>query len=364
MLESNYHALHARVTAKGATVDDWLRFGKAAHDELKLDEADAAFARAAELSFDPGPAIYHRGLINLLQGDYQRGWVRFESRFTVPEFKHRLLPLKRWQGEPLATQPLLVILEQGIGDTFQFLRFVPRLRELKVRFKFECPTDLSPLLRDTLAEHEIETRAFDAQVLKEYERYVSLMSLPLCLACFDASSCAMAGAYLQAPSHAVATWQARLAHCQGQRIGIVWAGRATHPQDDERSCAAEYLRALAAVSNLALVNLQITQDKWPPPADWRAWLAYDAAPELKTWSDTAAVLQCLDAVVSVDTSVVHLAGAMAKPVHLLLATPPDYRWLLGRDDSPWYPSVRLHRQTTRGDWASVFASVARALRAQ
>ncbi len=336
----------------------WAHYAKACHDALLLDEADEAFGRAAELSADPARFLYDRGMINLLQGKFAKGWARYENRLHVPEFKHRRLPKPRWEGEPLAGTRLLVIIEQGIGDVLQFLRFVPRLREQGARLLVECPAEFRPLLGDLLADDEVFPVAADTIDPRLYDWYVSLLSIPLQLRLFSEGDYAMRAPYLRVPAREAEEWRARLAEVPGRRVGIVWAGRPTHPQDAERSCDPRLFRALAEVPGVSLVSLQLQQEKWPLAAEERGFIRFEAAPFLTSWSATAGLLAALDLLVSVDTSVVHLAGALGRPVRLLVPRAPDFRWLLGRTDSPWYPSIQLDRQDSPGDWAGTFSRVA------
>ena len=306
-----------------------------------LDQTDAALACfEAVIAAEPNhaPAHLNAASVLLLRGDYVHGWEEFEWRDRVPGASRRRFAQPRWEGEALAGRRLLVHAEMGLGDTIQFCRFVPRVTGGPVTLL--VPHALTRLLPGSRAS--VEDVPFDL--------HCPLLSLPRLLG-IRLGDVAQPG-YLQAEPAAAQRWRTRLAGRPGPHIGLCWAGASAYAQDRARSLPPHQLAALAGFS---LVSLQ----KGAPSlrhvqvADW--------TDELSDLADTAALIEALDVVVSVDTAVAHLAGALGTPVLLLDRFGGDWRWLRGRDDSPWYPSLRIVRQTAPGDWDDVMRRVAAAL---
>ncbi len=333
--------------------DAWQGLGKALYDQQRCEAAVAAFSRAAELSRMPARALYHRGLAHLLAGDFAAGWRDYEHRLTVPDFRHRVFDRPRWDGSPLAGRRLLVIAEQGYGDVFQFARFLPRLRTLDGTVIFECPSDLRAVLAPVLDGLTIvPPRGREAPEVA-FDCYVSLLSLPLMLG-LGPDDLASDGPYL-AGAAAPRTGTAL-------RVGVCWAGKPSHPQDLHRSMDPEFLAPLAGVPGVTLVALQKETGHRPPLPGLCGFLG---APDrrLDDFAATAREIAGLDLVITVDTSVAHLAAALGRPVWLLLSRACDWRWMTRRDDSPWYPTMRLFRQERLGDWPPVIAAAREALAA-
>jgi hypothetical protein len=315
-------------------------------EQLRLEEAEAVIEGAVPLERVPASAHYHIGLCRLMRGDYARGWAGWEQRLEVPDFKHVDLKRPRWRGGEQPAPRLLVISEQGYGDTLQFSRFLPRVAATcGAPVTFLCPTPLLGLYRNWAASAGFA--AADSVQPQSFGAYCSIGSLPAIL---DVRLEDLPG---ELP--ALDLDPAKVARFRAERpdarrvIGLCWAGRPTHPQDASRSIAPERLLPLAQTPGVAFVGLQRPPCP-PPPA---GLLARDWGPEIRDFSDLAAMLSVLDAVVTVDTAIVHLAGTLKRPVELMLAYFPDWRWLLERADSPWYPTVRVHRQKQAGDWTPV-----------
>jgi tetratricopeptide (TPR) repeat protein len=333
----------------------------ALQEDGRIAEALAEFGRALEL--DPGnaEAHYNRGLALLVGGDYARGWEEYEWRLRCREFAERNLVvpgLAPWRGEPLAGRTLLVRVEQGHGDTLQFLRFLPALADRAAKVVMEAADELAELARTVDSRIAIvDPGAWPTAI----DRYVNLMSVPRWLG-VTLDALPNPPPYLAADAGKVGQWRERLAGAPGRAVGLVWAGNPRHHNDRNRSCPLPALAPLLDVGGHRWFSLQLG-----PRAQELAELGdarlVDLGPELKSYADTAAVVSALDLLVCVDTSVAHLAGALARPAWVLLPHAPDWRWLLGRKDSPWYPSLRLFRQTGAGDWPAVVAEVRDALRA-
>jgi tetratricopeptide (TPR) repeat protein len=328
--------------------------------EQSLDCAERALLMNPGL---PG-AHFARAEALLLKGDMAQGWEEYEWRFRIADAARLLPPTDKpqWDGTPFIDATLLLVADQGFGDVIQFCRYIPWVLERCPSVAIACSPEMVPVLRQFLPEDRIFFRWEDCPA---YRAFAALSGLPR-LHGTRVDNVPAAIPYLRADPAHVANWTERLRrlapHSQ-RKIGIVWAGRPTHNNDRRRSSKLADFAPLAALPGVALVSLQKG-----PSAD-QAGRYFGRAPlinigaEVRDYDDTMALLESLDLVVTVDTSVGHLAAAMGKPVWILLATSPDWRWLLDREDSPWYPTVRLFRQTTARQWGDVFTRVADALTA-
>lgn len=327
--------------------------------------------RAYRRSFALAPAPlteWNLALALLLAGHFEEGWQAYESRWRWDgfEFPARGFPQPRWQGEPLEGRSILVYAEQGFGDTLHFCRFVPRLVERGARVTFEVQAPLYKLLRSSFAGTAIRLiqRADDPRTLTEpveFDVHCGLMSL-FHLLDLDMATLDVQKPYLVPSREAREFWRSALPAATRPRIGIVWAGRPEHYKDRERSITdPAVLGSLHEIAGLEWHSLQLG-----PAASMRSAFAGDCIDHTDALTDfdrTAALIECLDAVVTVDTAVAHLAGALGKPVFLMLAFAPDWRWQWDRTDSPWYPSLRLFRQPAPRDWNEPLAAVCRELKA-
>lgn len=315
-------------------------------DAGQLDEAEALFTRA--LAADPGhaDAAYNRATARLLAGRYREGWPGFELRW---QRRGHMAPFglatPRWDGAP-TTQQLLLHAEQGLGDTIMAARFLPHIAA--PHLTVVVPQTLLMLLRPLAPranwlplEHGIPPHDCNA----------ALMSLPAILDLDEAGL--GAPPYLHVPEHRVAQWRARLADLPGRRIGLAWAGNPGYAGDAARSIAPGLLAPLSESRNASFVSLQRGD---APPFVMTDWTG-----ELTDMPRTAALVAALDLVITVDTAIAHLAGALGRPVWLLNRFAPCWRWPLGREDNPWYATLRQFRQPAPGDWPSVIAAVRAAL---
>jgi len=320
----------------------------------RFDEALHSCEHAVALAPDFAFGQWNHSLLLLLLGDLRAGFEKYHWRWKTDTFQviRRNFPQPLWLGqENLKGQTLLIHTEQGLGDTIQFARYAQVLAERGARLVLEVEPALYDLLRtlpgvDTLVRQRDPLPAFDL--------YCPLMSAPIgCGTTLDTVPCAVP--YLRTNPAKVWGWQERLGPKTRPRVGLVWSGSTTHQADHLRSLAlTELLGALPA--EFEYVSLQ----KEIRPPDMAAVQASGMAQygdDLLTMDDTAALCACMDLVIAVDTSVAHLAGALGLPVWVLLPHMPDWRWLLDRSDSPWYPSARLYRQTRAGDWNAPLAQV-------
>lgn len=333
-----------------------------ANADMEAGDYDAALARyEAVLARDPQNrnANWNVALLWLLRGDFERGWRQFEWRKRLQSvvFDHGEYPGKPWQGDPLDGRDILLHSEQGVGDAIQFIRYAPLLKARGAgRVYLECPYPIVPLLSGVRGVDGVVARG---TALPRYDVHANLMSLPGLL------GTTLETVPAEVPYIPVEPRAARdfvRAPSGTFRVGIVWAGNPIHARDHLRSAPLASFLALARIPGVALFSLQKGEAAERELAARGDASVINLAPQLEDFRDTAAVIEALDLVITVDTSVAHLAGALGRETWLLLPHVPDFRWMLEREDSPWYPTMRLFRQPQVGDWASVFAAVDTALR--
>ena len=334
--------------------------GHALRDLGRLDEALDACRRAQAIAPDYPEAHYNAGMVLLQQGDLAQGWREHEWRWRIANARSRTFPQPAWAGEPLAGRTLLLYGEQGFGDVLQFARFAPVVAALGGRVVLEVQDALAPLTRSLGGGITV---IGDSQATPPFDLHAPLLSVPGLLGTTLKTLPADAP-YLAVAPELVEDWRGRLPQ-GGLRVGIVWQGNPRAKADLGRSIPLALFGALAAIPSVRLVSLQKTHgldqlDRLGGAFEVTRLDNYDQG----SFEDTAALIMALDLVVTSDTSVAHLAGALGRPVWILLKHVPDWRWLMGRSDSPWYPTATLFRQAVRGDWASVFAEVAASLRAR
>lgn len=333
----------------------WDGLGKAQYELLELVEAANSFRTAANLAEDPALSRYHRGLALLLAGNFAAGWADYEARLDVPALGHRHYATPRWTGDPLNGRRLLVVAEQGYGDMIQFARFVPLLQRFGGEILFEAPADLLEIFAP-LADRTTLIASDDGLVSEDrFDCHVHLMSLGRLFGA-TADTIPAGIPYIAAPPNRIEAWRDRLSG-PGFKVGLCWAGRPTHLQDAQRSIDSTLLTPLADIDSVCLYSLQKDTTTRPLDPALGNQLEADLGPDLTCFAETAAILKHLDLIITVDTSLAHLAGALGKPVWTLLPHAPDWRWLLGREDTPWYPTMRLFRQQTAGDWKGVIETV-------
>ncbi len=323
-------------------------------------EAQAVFE--AVLRRDPVNALAHLGIAYtaLMRGDFERGWAEFEYRWRYAAYAPHARDFTQlvWDGQPFAGRTILLHAEQGLGDTLQFVRFAPLVKALGGQVLLECQPELRSVLGGTPGVDQVFVRGHAAP---EFDLHAPLMSLPWLLGTRLTNIPAVVPYLRVAAGAAKLAGAPRLSDDGRLKVGLVWAGSATNENDHQRSMALETFASLGRVADVAFFGLQ----KGPPGAQAArpplGLVLTDLGPELRDFGDTAAVLTQLDLVITVDTAVAHLAGALGRPVWLVLPFAPDFRWLLDRDDSPWYPTARLFRQPRRTDWGGVMADVSAAL---
>jgi tetratricopeptide (TPR) repeat protein len=324
---------------------------------LRLDEALASYDRAVALKPDFAEAHFNKSTALLLTGQFEQGWREYQWRLgsgrgTNAGARDFVQPL--WHGgAPIVDETLLIYSEQGLGDTLQFCRYARRVASLGARVILEVQESLAGLLGSLEGVSQVVPKGAP---LPDFDRHCPLMSLPLA---FGTRLKTIPGdsPYLSCDPAAIARWRRRLGADIRPRIGLAWSGNSAHVNDHRRSIALHDVLAQLP-RDFQYVSLQTEVRE----ADLEALEHHDGilhfADELRDFGETAALCECLDLVISVDTSAAHLSGALGKRTWLLLPVNPDWRWLLSRDDSPWYPSLRLYRQSGADDWQGVLERVA------
>ena len=327
----------------------------------RYEEALDSFEQALRLSPDYPPALTNRSAIWLIHGDFLRGWKEHESRRHVPAFKLPAYQQARWQGEPLEGRTILLHWEQGVGDTLQFIRYAPLVKARGGRVVVECQRPLVRLLETC---NGIDCLVPRGDPLPAFDTYAALMSLP---AIFQTTLETIPASvpYLAADAARVDLWAQRLKRNKGLLVGIAWQGNRDHQRDRDRSFPLALFEKLARIDGVRLISLQkgdgVEQlralDGRFPVLD----LGEDVDPNREMMHDTPAVMMNLDLVISPDTAIAHLAGALGIPFWVCVTHVPDFRWLLEREDSPWYPTARVFRQSRPGCWEDVFERMAEVL---
>lgn len=325
----------------------------------KLDEAIACYNHVLELNPQFIDACWNRALALLLSGDFVQGFANYECRWQQAEFlKHNPRPpysQPAWDGSNLNGRTILIHGEQGFGDAIQFIRYVPLIQQRGGRVIVGCR---APLLRLFSTLSGIDRLVASGGFIPEFDVYAPLMSLPYLLGTTLETIPAQIP-YLRAPQSKILLKTPLRTH---RKVGMAWAvGNKDRSLLSKRSCELSHFLPLLGTPGIAFYSLQ----KGPRVAELEQLddprLVQDLNTHLRNFADTAAVIKQLDLVITVDTAVAHLAGALGKPVWVLLPFAPDWRWMLGRDDSPWYPTMRLFRQERPNDWSRVFSHVAEAL---
>jgi len=314
----------------------------------------AAFERAAKIKPDMADAYWNSAQCRLQIGDYVEGWRLYEWRWKTPQFatRRRSYHQKLWLGDSdLAGKSILVWCEQGFGDMLLSVRYVPLVAARGARVILQIPPELQTLFARIPGLFAVGVKSTE---LPAFDVHCPMMSLPLAFRT-TLETIPDAIPYLRADAVRITRWRERLVGLPGLKVGLVWAGSRTYPVDKRRSMPLAQMAPFGAVRGVTFVSLQkdapAEQARHPPAGlnlnDW--------TDELRDFDETAALITALDLVISVDTALVHLTGALGKPVWVLDRNDSEWRWLLDREDSPWYPTARLFRQEQPGDWSGVVA---------
>lgn len=333
----------------------WNNLGNLCVELSRIGEAADCYSKA--ISIDPQYAEAHtnRALISLLEGAFEQGWQEYEWRWKQPGVEARTLLRPAWDGSTIAGKTILLHSEQGAGDTIQFIRYARLLHQQGAKVLLHCQEPLRTLLQGMPEVAQVFSGPVPAP---EFDVHAPLMSLPRLLGT-RVDSIPGETPYLRPlPDSTVSR---ELGSCPDFRVGLAWRGSSNHRNDRNRSVPLELFQDLAAVEGARFFSLQLgptgAEEQW-----LRSKAIFDLGPGLSSYADTARCLMDLDLLITVDTSVAHLAGALGRPVWTLLPACNDWRWLQDREDSPWYPSMRLFRQNELRNWRAVAERVASDLR--
>jgi len=322
----------------------------------RIEEALACFYRVLQLRPDDGRAKVEIATTRLMRGELEQGFAEFEARRTQPDYNPPDLKQPVWQGEDLTGRTLLIYPEQGLSEALMFARFVPLLRQRGARVIMLC----QPLLRDLFRLlPDIDIVVAEGDPLPGYDLHSSMLSLPYRLG-VQATAIPAPVPYLQAPAKARIR-VGSLARTK-LKVGLFWAAMPGQLADRQRSIALEHFLGLIESPDVLFFSLQ----GGAPQKDLDRLQAHTVLPDVGRgifdFAEAASVLTQIDLLITIDAPIAHLAGGMGVPVWTLLPYVADWRWMIGRSDSPWYPSMRLFRQPRPGDWDSVFTALRGALR--
>jgi tetratricopeptide (TPR) repeat protein len=347
------------LTASPQHLRAWTNRGRALQALNRHEEAVTSFDKAIAIDKNDGDAHFNAALSLLTLENLQRGFAEYEWRWrrTGMTDGRRGYGGRLWLGEfPLDRRMILLLAEQGLGDTIQFIRYAPLLAQKGANVVLEVQPELKTLLSTVRGVASCRARG---DTLPAFDVYCPLGSLPLALKT-EPSSVPATIPYLHADDASIAKWRPAVEALPGKRVTLAWAGHASHANDRNRSMDLKLLEPLLASEGVSFVSIQ-RDLRDGEAARLASFGITDFGPRLADMRDTAAVLALTDLLISVDTSVIHLAGAMGRDAWVMLPFTPDWRWTLTQERSPWYPTVRLFRQLAPGDWPNVIATVRDAL---
>lgn len=345
------------------SLDARTNYGAVLMRQRRFAEAEVEFRRVLAVSPGFPSAELNLGLMLLTEGRLEEGWPYYDCRWKQPQLAEKRPPLTSpcWAGEPLDGKTLLVFAEQGFGDNIQFVRYVRLIRQRypTVRIIHYCLHSLSELFQASPVAADCEILRW-GEPIPAHDVHCPIMSLPWRFGT-TLASIPDQGPYLAPTDAAIAAWQERFAALPQPRVGLVWASSETFVYRSAKTVALRQLMPLLDVSGVTWVSLQFGKEAGEIAENDLAARIVDPMADVHTFLDTAAIIAQLDLVISVDTAVAHLAGAMGKPVWMLDRFDTDWRWLLGREDSPWYRSLRIFRQAELGAWEPVVERACREL---
>ncbi|TFW23851.1 methyltransferase domain-containing protein [Duganella callida] len=355
-LEDALQSYDSALAINGKDHQAWQSRAVVLKDLAQFEAARESLTRA--LALDPGSveAQWGKALLDLQFGRYTEGWRGYESRWNMPSltvYDGERPQGAAWLGQgSLQGKTILLYAEQGLGDTLQFCRYVPMVAQLGARVILEVPAALAGLLGSLAGVSQLLVKG---AARPSYDCHCALMSLPLAFGT-QVETIPAQVPYLSSDPQKVAEWAARLGAQDRPRVGVVWSGNSRHGNDRSRSIALSgFARLFSDRYEFVVLQKEVSSSDRALLETLPGVRQFSEA--IADFSDTAALCELMDLVITVDTSVAHLAGALGKPAWVLLAIHPDWRWLLERKDSPWYPGVHLYRQTRRDDWAPVLQQV-------
>ncbi|WP_427834791.1 glycosyltransferase family 9 protein [Actinobacillus pleuropneumoniae] len=315
--------------------------------------------KAVELAPNYAIAWCNKAMLHNLLGDYSQGWQAYEWRWQtgLPAFEPLEINIPQWQGENIGNAKILFHVEQGFGDNIQFVRYALEMKRQGLNVVVLNHSGIENLLNDNLAQHGIETMRNGGRV-SGLAYHLPMLSAPLVFGC-TLENIPYSNGYLQAQPEFLAKWQEKITACskrQRLKIGVVWAGSAKHNRNASRSLPFELFSQLFALdADFHCLQKELNETDYKRSDLFENLHIWQQ--DIGDFSDTAALIAQMDLVISVDTSVAHLAAAMSKPTWVMLSYHPDFRWLLTRQDSPWYDSVKLFRQDASLNWQSVIKNI-------
>jgi len=340
--------------------DAYYNLGNTLVAKGQFEDALKSYRRAVDIIPDHADALWSIALLQLRSGDFENGWKGYEWRWKLKGvIDKRSFSQPLWDGSDIAGKTILLYSEQGFGDTIQFIRYAPMVADLGANVIVECQEELASLLRNIEGIHSVVT---DQSQLTDFDIHSPLMSLPYIFGTRLETIPAIIP-YISVSPPLVQEWHNRILSGDSTiRIGLVWSGNPAKATNRYRSCPLHFFGPIAGMNNVTLYSLQ-TGDSAQQAHEFREnWNLVDYTHDIHDFLDTAAFIQNLDLIITVDTAVAHLAGALGKRVWVLLPFVPEWRWMKDREDSPWYPTMRLFRQPASGDWQSVMGRIEEALK--
>jgi tetratricopeptide (TPR) repeat protein len=323
-------------------------------DKGQFRDAMTLYQKALQINPNLAEAHGHMSYILLLFGNFKEGWKEFEWRWKTKKLQQRNFSQPFWDGSDIQDKSILLHTEQGFGDAIQFVRYVSAVAQRGAKVILECREELLTLFKSL--EGVTQVIKYGEQI-PEFDVHCPVMSLPLIFST-EVETIPKKVPYIFTEQDLIDSWSKKVTSSSSKlAIGLVWSGNPVYSGDRYRSLSLDMFSPLNQLEQVTFYSLQkgeaAQQAKNPP----KGLHLIDYTDEIHDFSDTAALIENLDLVISVDTAVAHLAGALGKPVWTLLPFVPDWRWMLDREDSPWYPSMRLFRQKTYGDWESLIANI-------
>ena len=350
-LKGSLAEFEAAVSLRPDFASAWSNLANVLRDFGRIEEAAAAYRRAISIQPDHPDAHKNLAILRLLQGDYDNGFLEYEWRWKCDNVQLRKFDQPRWAGEDPAGKTVFIYEEQGYGDVIQFSRYAKALADRGAKVIFGCRPELARLMSCCSGVSHVVAAG---QTMPTFDLHCPLLSLPLFCGTRAPDDVPAPVPYFELRPEITQPWEDRVAGSTRPRVGLCWAGNPQNRNDRYRSIPLEKFVQLASAGQFEFHSLQLglaaaERERVPKLS------LVSHEPDLKDFADTAALIEQLDLVITVDTAVAHLAGALAKPMWVLLPAVPDWRWLLQRTDSPWYPTARLIR--VRQDWDQIISQL-------
>ena len=352
---------HRVLQLKPNHADAYYNLGNTLVAKGEFEDALKSYRRAIEITPDHADALWSIALLQLRSGDFENGWKGYEWRWKLQGIiDKRSFSQPLWDGSDISGKTILLHAEQGFGDTIQFVRYAPMVSDMGAKVIVECQEELVSLLKNVEGIHSVIP--CDKQ-LPVFDIHYPLLSLPYLFGT-KLENIPAKIPYIHADETLVQKWRNRIeSPASSFKIGLIWAGDPKLKFGHSRSCPLELFSSLAELDDFIFYSLQKGESSEQATNPPKGMKLIDYTEDIHDFSDTAAIMNNLNLIISVDTAVAHLAGALGKRVWVLLPFVPDWRWMKDREDSPWYPSMRLFRQPSSGDWQSVMGTLEESLKA-